>query len=114
MFGLKLTAGVLGVYGSLNLMGSVFANLFGIPRTGQIGIAVVGFFLIVSAFGLWHRRKWAGLVAIVSMAAMSGLVYYTEYTLYGPSDISLVRHLIQGGIGAAVIAVIIVHWKQLT
>lgn len=114
MFGLKLTAGILGAYGVLNLMGSLFANLFGIPRKGQIGIAIVGFFLIVSAFGLWRRHKWAGLAAIFCMAAMSGLVYYNEYTLYGPNDISLIRHLIQAGIGAAVIASIIVQWKHLS
>ncbi len=108
---LRVVAAIQGVYGILNLLGGIFADAYGLPLKPQLGFALMGFAQVVSAIGLWRRRKWAAVVAFLALAALSGLALYMDVT-FSP-NVRVSDHLIRAAIGLGLVALILARWKQL-
>lgn len=111
---LKVIAAILAVYGFFMLSGGIVADAFGLPPGAQVGMAAGGFFMLVSAFGLWRQRRWAAVLAIVSLLTVSGAVYYNDYLIAGAGNIHWPSHLIRGLVGLILIVLILRCWRTLT
>ncbi|HXF06562.1 MAG TPA: hypothetical protein VNM72_14265 [Blastocatellia bacterium] len=110
---LKVIAAILAVYGFFMLSGGIVADAFGLPPRAQVGMAVGGFLLLVSAFGLWRQRRWAAVLAVVSLLTISGVVYYNDYLTDGTGQVHWPSHLIRGLVGLVLIVLILRGWRVL-
>jgi len=108
---LKVVSAIQGVYGIVNLLGGIVADAYGVPFRPQLGFALVGFAQVASAVGLWRSRKWAAIVAFVTLALLSGLALYMDLSVSG--GIQLKDHLIRAAIGLGIVGLILARWKRL-
>ncbi|GBC82556.1 hypothetical protein HRbin10_01683 [bacterium HR10] len=108
---LKLVAAIQGVYGVLNLLGGIFADAYGLPMKPQLGFALAGFAQLASAVGLWRSRRWAAVVTLLTLIALSALALYTDLAL--SKGLQIVDHLIRAAIGLGIAALILMRWKHL-
>lgn len=110
---LKVIAAILAVYGFFMLGGGIVADAFGLPPGAQVGMAAGGFLMLVSAFGLWRQRRWAAVLAVVSLLMVSGVVYYNDYLTDGVGTIHWPSHVIRGLVGLVLIVLILRCWRAL-
>ncbi len=108
---LRVVAAIQGTYGVLNLLGGIVADAYGVPFRPQLGFALVGFAQVASAIGLWRSRKWAAVVAFVTLVALSALALHMDLSSSG--DVRLTDHLIRAAIGLGIAGLILIRWKQL-
>jgi hypothetical protein len=106
-------AAILAVYGFFMLGGGIVAGAFGLPLRAQVGMMAGGFSLVVSAAGLWRQRRWAAVLAAVSLVAVSGAAYYNDYILSGPGNVRPLSHFLRGLIGLVLVGLIFRSWKTL-
>lgn len=109
----KVIAAILAVYGFFMLGGGIVADAFGVPPTAQIGMGAAGVFLLASGVGMWRQRRWAVVLAIVGLIAVSGAVYYTDYVTNGPGGIRPLDHVLRGLLGLVLIVLMVRCWKTL-